>query len=546
MMAGVPPRGRTATRNRSGRSAPLVNSQTLRRRGCEMRLTRWCVLVGVLLVALPAAGQWSPDDPLMPTGDSTTDTENLRLALHDSRLDNGGTLYLGQGTFYVHGALGRQDFDPVSSTYNLTPFNGTIQGAGKDLTTIRAVKGPGGENFEPVIQPKLDPSDPERINIYAVLMMVGSYIGLKDLTFDSEPELMWDPDNAKWLAPWRGHNAYGGRGPTLYVGAGSWEGGFELIGTDLINVRFKGTVDTDGSPTTGHLYQQWGDWGGVHNVKGCDAENSSNGAVQFLYMTNATINIGGSRREKVTFTNAHLTSVDTRCIDCNVNVAHIETHDAPGVFFSTFHGNTQSSVAVTHSRINPIPDSLVAGVEMWASSGEVSAVISNNKIHSEDSFPWGPIFIEGVSNGVISANKFTGRGPSAIYLGVYEWSPGRFTLVGNNVQMWETTVNPWFLPAAPIWLGSFVTDSTVVGGNSYSNVFDEPAYDTDWNPLFDEDGNPLTIPGYGGLIPPEEFGNLVPKNNVFTGVNNIQVHIGQDVRDAMQQRVEAKQLMMGR
>ena len=40
-------------------------------------------------------------NPLLPTGNSTQDTENLQAAIHSSILDSGGTLYLGEGTFPV-------------------------------------------------------------------------------------------------------------------------------------------------------------------------------------------------------------------------------------------------------------------------------------------------------------------------------------------------------------------------------------------------------------------------------------------------------------
>ena len=45
---------------------------------------------------------WSINEPLMPSGNSTTDTRNLQDALQDERFDIGGTLFLGPGTFLIH------------------------------------------------------------------------------------------------------------------------------------------------------------------------------------------------------------------------------------------------------------------------------------------------------------------------------------------------------------------------------------------------------------------------------------------------------------
>ena len=244
---------------------------------------------------------FDPDDPLMPTGNSTTDTENLQAAFEDPLLDAGGTLYLGPGVFNIHRTVGRQSIDPSVPSYNTTIFNGTIQGAGKGVTIIKAVKGPGGEDFEPINQ--LLPGDPESIRIYTVIMVEQTYLDLRDLTFDSEPELMWDPDNGKWLAPWRGHNGYGGRGPTMFVSAGSWSTPNQLIGTDIMNAHFIGTVDANNYPTTAHLFQQWGDDRGVHNIMNSEFDNASNGAIQFLYIYHPIINIGGNPTDKVTLTN---------------------------------------------------------------------------------------------------------------------------------------------------------------------------------------------------------------------------------------------------
>ena len=467
----------------------------------------FCTAFLVIISATAWASGWTLDDPLMPTGDSTLDTANLQDELHDSRLDAGGTLYLGPGIFKIHGFVGRQDIsDPSHPSYSTILFNGTIQGAGKGVTILRGVRGPDDEGFEPLRYeiPGFASVD------HTLLGFVQVYLGVKDLTFDSESGLV-DP-----------YNVYGNRGLVNFLGTGSFESGLnELIGTDIANVHFKGSLDSSGTPETGHLFQQWGDEGGVHNVTNSEFENSSNGALQFFELLNASINVGGAPKERVHITNALSGGLQVGgCSDSDLNVSYIKTRDAPGVYFFPGWWNTEASLVVSHSDIRTRPGSLYAGVEMWGRAGELSVTIEKNKFHSEYTFLWGPIFSDGaMQNGLIANNKFTGIGPAAMYLEVDNWHAGTVTIHGNNLSNWETIPDPWGLGTAPIWLGPFVVDSVVVGGDNELNVFDEPAYDTSWNPLYDENGNPLTIPGYGDLIPPEEFGNLVPKNNTFTGVD---------------------------
>ena len=84
-------------------------------------------------------------DQLIPTGNSTQDTENLQAAINN--LEAGGAIYLGPGTFLVHASIVRQSVYDESPNYIVDPFNGTIQGAGKGKTIIRSVRGPGGEDF---------------------------------------------------------------------------------------------------------------------------------------------------------------------------------------------------------------------------------------------------------------------------------------------------------------------------------------------------------------------------------------------------------------
>jgi hypothetical protein len=150
--------------------------------------------------------------------------------------------------------------------------------------------------------------------------------------------------------------------------------------------------------------------------------------------------------------------------------------------------------------------------------------------------------MEGVQDALISGNKIVGSGSAAIYLGILEQWPGTASLVGNNLQNWVNTgENPWGFTAAPIWLGPYVINSTVVGGAKKIGVFDEPGYDWEDNPL-----------------PPDEYGNartyedksvrenIIPKNNTFAGVNNMDTHIGFNVRDAMLERIEARKERMNR
>jgi hypothetical protein len=242
-----------------------------------------CIAFFTFLSTSVLATGWAPDDPLMPTGDSTQDTSNVQAALHDSRLDAGGTLYLGPGTFKIHGFVGRQDFSNSSHpSYSTILFNGAIQGVGKGVTILKGVRGPGGVSFKPLYYeiPGFANND------HTLFGFVQVYLGVKDLTFDSESELV-DPANA-----------YGNRGLVNYLSTGSFvPGQNKLIGTDITNVHFKGSLDSSGNPETAHLFQQWGDEGGVHNVANSEFENSSNGALQFFDLANATINVINSKFE---------------------------------------------------------------------------------------------------------------------------------------------------------------------------------------------------------------------------------------------------------
>lgn len=463
-------------------------------------------------------------DRLMPTGSSVLDTENLQTAMQDSKFDDGGTLYLGPGTFLVHASLIRQALWPSSDGYNPLPFKGTIQGSGKDITIIKSVRGPSGEDFA-------EWKDPDFDFLPATLIIAGGeYVSVRDLNFEADTEIM-----EEWF-----YGNFGGK-DHFTTGLQNYIFLTEQIGdTDIDNVYFKGSLDSGGSPEIAHLFQIWYGEGGIHTFKSSELENGKFDILNYNGMSNAVIKIGGNANEKVTLTNlgTPLLSSGVQFWGYNNNfyVSNLETNNS-GIYSWIQPANTLSKLSITNSYIQQIPNSGFSGIETWVSGGEVSTDISKNKIYSEDSFLWGPIFSEGVKKSAIMNNKFLGRGSSAIYLSMLWWSSGNATLVGNNFSTWENTgVNPWGFTAAPIWLGPYITDSFVVGGNNKLNVFDEPEYDTNWNPLPpDEFGNAQTYDSYG---------NIIPKNNIFTGVNNMHMKIGQGVRDAMKEKGEAKKAMM--
>jgi len=479
-----------------------------------------------------ALSKVAPMDPtvvLMPTGDATQDTENLQAAILDPSMNSGGLLYLGPGTFYVHSSLVRQSFDPGEIGYSPELFNGTIQGAGKGVTTVKSVRGPEDAPFETFMDL------PGTFMIWDF-----DYCGVRDLTFEADSEIA-DYWEFPGLPPSTGLLSFVNLGSGMYGVGGQY-------GTDCVNVHFKGSLDSEGNPEIPVMWECYGGGGGIHNIRSCDFENGSLVMLDYGEWSGGTINIGGSPRDKVTFTNntgIPVYSVNAFFVgDCDVNVSYIETHNAGGFGFWTHGLNNMSRVTVTNNTINMIPDSWSAGVEIYVEpgSGEVSATVSGNRIHSDDSFPFGPILTEGVQDGLIANNIITGRGPAAIYLGVLEQWPGSVRLLGNNVQKWENTgTNPWGFAAAAIWLGSYTTNSIVVGGNNKVNVFDEPGYDWDGNPLPpDINGNAQT---YEDPLIRE---NIVPKNNFFTGVNNMYGNVGEEVRNAMLRKVDARKAMMNR
>jgi hypothetical protein len=464
-----------------------------------------------------------PDIVLMPTGDAQQDTENLQAALLDPVMNSGGTLYLGSGVFHVQSSLIRQSFDPGSAGYSPDLFNGTIMGAGKGETIVRSVRGPENEPFGTFM------GLPGTFLIWDF-----TYVAFRGMTFEADSEISeyWEYPG---LPPSTGLLSY------INLGSGIYGLGGEM-GADCRNVHFKGSLDSEGNPEIPLMLEYYGGGGGDLNVQSCEFEDGSFVMADCGALSGTAINYGGKPSEKLTFVNNTDWSVQAISVwgvgDCSIQVSGIESFNATGVSFWAADENTLSHLTVKRNRIHMIPDSWYAGVELWVEpgNGEVSAVVSNNHIHSDDSFVFGPIFMEGVSGALIANNKITGSGSAAIYLGVLEQWPGTASLIGNNLQNWVNTgENPWGFTAAPIWLGSYITNSTVVGGTNSINIFDEPGYD--WQ------NNPLPPDAYGNAQTYEDESvreNIIPKNNVFTGVNNMGGRLVYNAREAMLQKVDVR------
>ena len=245
----------------------------------------------------------------------------------------------------------------------------------------------------------------------------------------------------------------------------------------------------------------------------------------------------------------------------NAEISRNTLLNSPGFYL---RNNDACSFLIEHNDIIMPIDSYLAGIEVWDEM-KSDFVISHNKIHSENSLYWGPIWMVGVKDAVITNNKITGSGPAAMYIGLGSWTTD-LVIIGNNLKNFQVTgyVGQYgtFPEVARIWLGVGTRECLVVGGHSKENVLDEDDFDPN---ILDENGN-LIYKGWGfasqyagGLaayvrewqtivynnqlyfyyIPRVENGLPVTvlKNNILIGVIKIQGPIiGQEIKEAMEQK----------
>jgi len=228
-------------------------------------------------------------------------------------------------------------------------------------------------------------------------------------------------------------------------------------------------------------YNKW--ISGTHEVED-SSYNSVAEAIAFYNLVDSTVSMGGRPNKGITVRNSGLLLAMWDLSNTSMHASYIDSADSLGVFLqngidTVVYGMPEirlpapSEYVFTKNRIRQGAGSWYASFELWNYAGEVgralgSMAISKNKIHSEDhNFPYGPIFSYFVDGAVVTNNKITGRGDTAIAIEPFG-SVGRdWVLVGNNVQKYDSTPYP-----EQILLGPGTSNCTIVGGSNKTNVFD--------------------------------------------------------------------------
>jgi hypothetical protein len=459
-----------------------------------------------------------------PTGIPEIDWQNIQDGL--DAMAPGDTLRLAQGNYKIHRPLVFED------------WNGNLVGAGREKTVIKATMASNGDLFAVIHQPEWDDYDFPGSQFYGTpVFYVDNAQGLyrvADLTMDvteigiAQRSYVLDSGTgaiAFYIDVWENNNQaliVGPLGPEAdviiedcrFLGsaadqffgqpnhgiqlAGDWESTigdytvrnseFDGIGTNVVNVIamhesnivIKDNVFTDSA----RPIVLW-------NNSGCTADILNNEASNILHTSVMVRNIFG---------------LQIPADPCYVIVEGLNVYGGGGVYWNLLRGDTPSVGEFRHNTIRLKPGSFWAGFELFGGASS-TLVISHNKVHSEDTFVWGPIFAHNIQDAVIRNNRISGSGPAAAYLGVPFFSSASvtgMTMLGNNFQNWTT--EPYFDVdgIAAIWLGTETRGNTIIGGSNKTNVLDEGV------------------------------------DNIITGVNNMGTNLGQDIREAMLLEKEAK------
>jgi hypothetical protein len=487
-----------------------------------------CLALCLTLVAPPPLAAQGAVFVVEPSGGD--DTDALQAAF-DAALaaGPGSVVELAEGDFNIH--------EPIV-VYN---WSGTVRGAGKDRTILHT-------NADPF------PRRPLPEDAYGPWSTAGMFMFMYDDGAVGELRvegMTFLPTGLSTEDPTQGNVDI----TPIFIGTGVL-GSQAHVDSILRDLRLRGDR-SDSYPAGmnmgfGIVFLRVP---GTHIISGCDFEDSfAIGFVTVLFGGGKLI-VGGPRpSDRVTFTNMGFTgmfgfshtnlgidisNVQASNIDgpvfamyalsnSRVHMWDVETVDAAGAMtgpcFLLGCAEEPSSFLFEHNTIRMKPGMNWAGFEMHQWSEVKSDIaIRNNRIHGDGSLMWGNIFTSGARNAVITNNKISGSGMAAMYLGAWGADDSGHTVVGNNVQDWQpdgSVCGPDCegMPLAPIWLGSETSDILVVGSGNLRTA------------VFDETDNPDT-PEYDG-------------RNILVGISSQGMHVGQLIREAMQQRLAVKQAMM--
>lgn len=396
-----------------------------------------------------------------PTGIPEIDWDNIQYALDNYAAEGWDGIQLQanllDGTHYkIHKML------------FIEGFRGTFKGAGKDLTTIEAVRASNGDAFEVGYN-----------DYWGVTWSMIEFVYPQDEVNISDLALEVNiPDP---LDPWEFYYY-------PYFMTTCFDGFLSIIGGDfnstIENVRFKGGPgDFYGRNSKACIYLMGGPafaaGPGVGNstIKGCDFEGIPWLSALFQFWEDSTIIASNN----MIVTDMGYGFVATSISNCNVEISRNEIeiapspydipHDAIAVYnpgWWAFQG--QSNVLIQKNKIT------VGGnnnaIWLGGPGGQtLGALVIGNDIRLKDVDLGGILLWKNINNAVIANNKIAGTsGIGGINLGIWDGPSNNCVLQANNMNNLSTQMEG----GAKIWLGPWASECTVVGGGpNTNNVFDQ-------------------------------------------------------------------------
>ncbi|MFW9941096.1 MAG: hypothetical protein ACFFFT_08640 [Candidatus Thorarchaeota archaeon] len=397
---------------------------------------------------------------IYPSGDPSgiTDTVNIQAAFDEaSAFGSGSTVILSEGVFLIAHPILVVDFD------------GTFKGQGKDKTIVMNYF---DENTPFPLEPRY----------YNYPLYFPSFFSFHLENKGINPENPANLRIADMTLKTIGHTEYHFWGGWVRVDYSFWNVFQVDIYNNYYDVKFNG-IEIKGEYVTnpdGHYVPNL--WAGISvwdrgpstSIKNCYVENCM-WPFEIGYTPNSGIKI---TENTIKNSFAGIRFISNYHLD--VLISQNTFLNSPAFWTLGDEGGLYS---IKHNDIIMPEDSYMAGIEAagFYSFESPTLIISHNKIHSEDSLFFGPIYMEGIHDSTISHNIITGRGPAAMYLGVPVQTPGvpssGLKLLMNDVENWEvadyTGSLGVFEGVAPIWLGTGTNNYLVIGRNAKETVFDQ-------------------------------------------------------------------------